>query len=239
MTTSPVLLLSLTGHLLGFPASGFTDSFVSRAESGANNSGLVQPAQVQFDAARFDSLTAANLRIIFQAAADQGIPTGPLINRALEGAARKVHPSKILQVVRDYSAAMSQAREALGVNAPASELEAGASALISGLDLKAVAEVREVRPTGTAVVPLTVLTDIVKRGVPAKTARQAVTSLAKMPGSDDALRGLQVTVAKNAIRGPGMAVDALNRYLRGTNPGANPQTPPVTPDRKPIKPPTQ
>jgi hypothetical protein len=61
-------------------------------------------------------------------------------------------------------------------------------------------------------------------------------TIARMPRSDDALLGLQATVAKNALRGPGMAVDALNRYVRTTMPGNG--GPPVTLDRKPIRPPS-
>jgi hypothetical protein len=83
-----------------------------------------------------------------------------------------------------------------------------------------------------------VLTDIVQRGIPSIPARDAVTSIARMPSSDDALRGLRETVAKNSVRGPGMAVDAMNRYVKGTVSGAIPTSAPATPDRKPIRPPS-
>jgi len=110
--------------------------------------------------------------------------------------------------------------------------------LRSGIDPKVLVAIRATRPAGTAVMPLMVLTDIVRRGVPMATARDAVTSIARMPRSDDALLGLQVTVARNSVRGPGMAVDALNRYLRGTVQGSNPPSAPATGDRKPIRPPS-
>ena len=92
------------------------------------------------------------------------------------------------------------------------------------------------RPSGQAVVPLVVLTDIVRRGVPSNNARDAVASVGRVPRSDDLLLGLQATVAKNAQRGPGMALDALNRYVKKTAPSSSPALP-VTSDRKPVRPP--
>lgn len=234
MISSSLVTLTLAGHLLGFTVAVVPLRALSTQTTSQSAS---QQPQIQFDAARFDSITAVSLRALLMEAVEQGLPTGPLINRALEGAARKVHGSRILQVVRDHATAMMQARDALGENATAAELDAGASALRAGLDNKALAAVRATRPVGTAVVPLTVLADIVQRGVPSNTAQDAVTSISRMPSSDEALRGLQVTVAKNAIRGPGMAVDALNRYLKGTVPRANPPSAPATSDRKPIRPP--
>jgi hypothetical protein len=65
--------------------------------------------QVQFDASRFDSLTATALRSILDRAAAQGLPTAPLINRALEGAARRASGPKILAVVRVHAAALAEA----------------------------------------------------------------------------------------------------------------------------------
>lgn len=236
MIQSSFVTLSLAGQLLGISV-GVAPTAIPVAQSAPQTA--TQQPQIQFDAARFDSITAVNLRALLIEAVSEGLPTGPLINRALEGAARKVHGSKILAVVRDHATAMMQARDALGEKTTAAELDAGASALRAGIDNASLAAVRTTRPVGQAVVPLTVLADIVSRGVPAKTARDAVTSIAKMPASDDALRGLQVTVAKNAIRGPGMAVDALNRYLKGTVLGANPPSAPATTDRKPIRPPAQ
>lgn len=193
--------------------------------------------QVQFDASRFDSLTAISLRALFEDVAGMGLPTRPLINRALEGAARRATSERILRVVREHASALYDARQALGPRSTDDELDAGASALKGGLDPQMLDAVRHARPIGQAVVPLIVLTDIVKRGVPAQQARDAVTKIARTPRSDALLEGLQVTVAKNAQRGPGMALDALNRYVKGTVPGTLSPSTPATTDRKPVRPP--
>jgi len=186
--------------------------------------------QGQFDAARFDTLTANALRVLLDDAAAKGLPTAPLINRALEGAARRVGGQRILSVVRAHAAALAE-------GSTVAELDAGATALRAGIDAKTLGVVRSTRPAGTAVTALVVLTDVVKRGVPASTAREAVTAIARIPRSDDALLGLQATVAKNSQRGPGMALDALNRYVRGTVSGAVSPSTPATSDRKPVRPP--
>ncbi len=193
--------------------------------------------QVQFDTSRFDVATAHALRGLFEVAAEAGLPTRPLINRALEGAARRISGDRILKVVREFTTALNEAREILGQGSSTDELVAGADALRAGYDARSVAGVRANRPMGTAAPALIVMTDLASRGVPTTTARDAVTALAKLGRSDEALWGLQSAVAKNAPRGPGMALDALNRYLRGTVPNSPGSISPGTTDRKPVRPP--
>lgn len=212
-----------------------------RPESVVSPSGFAPAArlvqQVQFDPSRFDSTTANTLRSIIDAAAEIGLPTGPLINRALQGAGMGKKGTQIVSAVRAYAAALSDAREVLGPKSKTDELEAGASAIRAGVDMRTLEAMRATRPDGSVVMPLTVLTDVLQRGIPPASARDAITAIARMPNSDRALEGLRAMVAKNSVRGPGMALDAMNRYVRGTVPaGALP--PPVTPDRKPpIRPP--
>lgn len=195
-----------------------------------------KPSQVAFDASRFDSLTATALRGLFDDALELGLPVRPLVNRALEGAARRIPSERIIRVVREHAAALHQAKRALGERSSEDELEAAAIALRAGLDERAVESVRASRGRESAVVPLVVLTDLVRRGVPIPNAQEAVALLARTPRSDDVLLGLQATVAKNAQRGPGMALDALNRYVKGTG-ATSAMAAPVSPDRKPVRPP--
>ncbi len=198
---------------------------------------LYRDGQGQFDAARFDTLTASALRALLDDAAARGLPTAPLINRALEGAARRVGGARILTVVRAHAAALADAKVALGERSSVAELDAGATAIRAGVDAPLLAAVRRARPLGAAVTPLVVLTDVVRRGVPAELARDAVTAIVGLPRADEVLLGLQSTVAKNAQRGPGMAVDALNRYVRASVAGVVSPSTPATGDRKPVRPP--
>ena len=232
----PAVAFALAAQLVGVTAELIPVAEVGALPQAPTTVDTQPP--VRFDVARFDTLTAFALQHLLDSAAAKGIPTGPLINRALEGAGRRVNGKLILQVVRAHAVALGQARDVLGPTASLDELEAGARALRAGIDIGTLDAIRASRPPGAAVIPLVVLTDIVERGVPQKDARNAVTTIARIPQSDDALKGLQSTVAKNAGRGPGMAVDALNRYLRTTVKAAPPSPAPATIERPPIRPPT-
>ncbi|MES2523558.1 MAG: hypothetical protein V4617_12715 [Gemmatimonadota bacterium] len=212
----------------------------AQAQPAAMNAMLQQatPQRVPFDEARFDSLTARQLGEIFDAAAAAGLPTDKLINRARQGAALRVNSARIITAVRMHAAALLEAREVLGTASTAAELDVGADALKAGIPASTLAQVRAARTGGSVEMPLVVLIDLVSsRQVPVSNAREAVLTLSRVPRSDEALSSLQQVVAKNSVRGPGMALDALNRYVKGTVSGSIQPSTPVTPDRKPIRPP--
>ena len=244
MIPTPLVVLALTGQLLSTVAGSRSAPSLDVPRNGLIDQPPRSTAlqlgtqQGQFDAARFDSVTALSLRSYLDTAMEQGIPVVPLINRALEGSARKKSGADIMKAVRLLGAALAQAMDVLGPGTPLTELEAGASALRSGIDEATLASIRAVRPVGTATIPLVVLTDIHQRGIPSAAARDAVTEIARMPRSDEALNGLRETVAKNSVRGPGIAIQALNRYVKITASGLNPASAPAAPDRKPIRPPS-
>ena len=235
MTLSATLLIVAQIAVVGAVPVGDT----TQAPSVRSPSTVTAPANrspVAFDAGRFDSLTATALRGLFDDAHELGLPVRPLVNRALEGAARRIPSERIVRVVREHAAALHQAKRALGERSHEDELEAAAIALRAGLDERAVELMRTSRGRESVVVPLVVLTDLVRRGVPIPNAQDAVAILARTPRSDDVLLGLQATVAKNAQRGPGMALNALDRYVKSTR--AMPVlAAPISPDRKPVRPP--
>ena len=100
MTTSGVALLVVLGQLLaGADSTVATPTFArdsarravmrdttydGRGAQLACRIGDCIRQQIQFDAARFDSVTASALRSLLDSAAERGLPTAPLINRALE-----------------------------------------------------------------------------------------------------------------------------------------------------------
>ncbi|MBL0939194.1 MAG: hypothetical protein IBJ03_09880 [Gemmatimonadaceae bacterium] len=232
MNAAPAVWL-LLAHLAGSPVQ--PDTLRQQAQPVSPATALRD--QIRFDESRFDSVTANTLRGLFEDAQSMGLPTRPLINRALEGAARRISSERIVRTVRELAAALNSAKEALGPGSTVDELVAGAEAIRVGFDEATLQSVRRNRPAGSAATALVVLTDIAGRGVPRPNARDAVNTLSRLPQSDDALQGLQVLVAKNAQRGPGMALDALNRYVRTTIPaGVSPSTPATT-ERKPVRPP--
>ena len=235
MTLSAALLIAAQIAAVGTPPAGDTIQ-VPQMRSQPVVTATTKRSPVVFDADRFDSLTASALRGLFDDALELGLPVRPLVNRALEGAARRVPSERIVRVVREHAAALHQAKRALGDPSREDELEAAAIALRAGLNEDAVESMRASRGRESVVVPLVVLTDLVRRGVPMANAQTAVARLARVPRSDDLQLGLQATVAKTAQRGPGMALDALNRYVQTT--GATPAAAaPNSPDRKPVRPP--
>lgn len=190
--------------------------------------------QPRFDPSRFDTATASGLRVVLDSATVHKIPTGPLINRALWGLAMHVSGTKIVSLVRVHYIAMLDARAALGDNATESELDTGADAIKAGVDGKTLQSVRSTRPVaGSAVTSLVVLTDLVRRGISTGRARDAITALGRASRSDDAINGLQAMVAKNAERGPGMAQDALDRYVKTNLSGVRKKVPPQQVSRPP------
>lgn len=197
-----------------------------------------QPAQPgRFDPSRFDSVTAGALRVILDTAAAHKIPTATLINLALQGSAQHASPAKILTAVRETYAAMLDARAALGDNSTESELASGATAIRAGADGKALQAIRTTRPgSGSAVGALVVFSDLIgNRGIGLNDARDAVVSLARTSRTDETLNGLQSLVARNSVRGPGMAQDAMKRYVKDNAAGA--KNAPAKPVTRPPSPP--
>ena len=179
---------------------------------------ILRPAQ-QFDVSKFDSATAVSLRAILDSAAVRGLPTAPLINLSLQGAARRVVGSRILAVVRAHASAMEDTRRIIGVRSSRSEIDACATAMRAGVDGGTMAQLREARTGSSIIKPCVIVTDLIQRGVPFATANNAVLVVSRWSRSDEALDELQTLVAKNQTRGgPTMAVEAIQRYLREAAP---------------------
>lgn len=121
---------------------------------------------------------------IIDSAAQAGLPTRPLVEKALEGSAKHASPDAIAGAVRALAAALGNARTALGT-ATADELNAGAVALRLGARPEDLTRLRAAR-SRSLVVPLGVLSDLVARGVPVDTASDVVVALASQ-GDDEYL----------------------------------------------------
>lgn len=235
IAASLLLAMVMNGVLAGYPAlpdtAGVREALTPAHGEVASHT---NPQQPRFDPSRFDTATASGLRDLLDSAAANKVPPGPLINLALRGLAMHASGTKIVSLVRVHYKAMLDARAALGDDATESELDSGADAIKLGVDGKALQAVRTTRPVaGSAVTSLVVLTDLVRRGISTGRARDAVTALGRASRSDDAINGLQAMVAKNAERGPGMAQDALDRYVKTNISGVQKNVPPKQVSRPP------
>ena len=107
-----------------------------------------------------------------------GLPTEPIVDRALEGAAKGAPGNLIVAAVRRLWGELRTTREAFGDEASPSELTAGASALRAGATEANLTELRTLRPGQPLTIAAATLADLVAVGVPADTAIGAVLALA-------------------------------------------------------------
>lgn len=125
-------------------------------------------------AGRLDPETAAAVARVVDEARTAGLPTEPLVAKALEGATKHAKGDRIVAAVRHYATALGGSRAALGEGSSESEIVAGASALLAGIPGDTLVQLRAARPRQSLTIPLVVLADLVARKVPAGTASAAV-----------------------------------------------------------------
>lgn len=180
---------------------------------------------------RLDPETRAAVVAILDSARAAGLPTEPLVDKALEGASKGAAGSRIVAAVRNLAAGLRAAQAALGPGSTAAELDAAASAMRGGVQGVDLARLRDAHRRRDLTVPLAVLSDLVARGVPADTAARFVMRLAAV-AQDDAFVAFQRDVDRDiALGAPALAAASVRvnitvRDLAGT-------TPPPTVPRKP------
>lgn len=180
--------------------------------------GLTSAARAQDPrlSARLDSRTNQAVVQIIDSARAAGLPTEPLIAKALEGASKRAAGERIVSAVRAYADALRAARDALsGSSEP--EIVAGAGVILSGVSPHVLTRLRATRPRQSLTLPLVVMADLVTRGVPADTAAGAI-YLATRAGARDAdLLSLRQSVEQDILAGaaPAAAVTVRVRNLPG------------------------
>lgn len=113
------------------------------------------------------------------------LPTEPLVDRALEGVAKKAPEALIVSAVGRLMGELRLARQAFGEDASAAELNAGASALRAGATGAQLASLRRLRPGKSLTIAAGVFAELVAAGVPADTGIAAVLALASNAGDAD------------------------------------------------------
>ncbi len=171
--------------------------------------GLVPPssaaAQDQRLTQRLDSTTAVAVQGIVDSAQRAGLPTEPLVQKALEGSTLGATGPRIEAAVSALASQLGQARAALGDNADEAELTAGAGAIRAGLPSSALRSLQALRSDRPLAVPIAVLTDLVAEGVPPAQATQSVLDLAREGRPDDEFVALrrQVQMQRRGTGAPG------------------------------------
>jgi hypothetical protein len=169
---------------------------------------LAEPARSQIDG-------------MLDAARSERLPAEPLVDRALEGAAKGATPDQIVSGVRRLLGELRSARQAFGETASAAELTAGASALRAGATTADLARLRSLRPRQPLTIPVGVLADLVAAGVAADTGIAAVLALASNAGDADYIafrRNVERDIAQGAS--PAASIGARLAAERADAPSA-------------------
>lgn len=142
-----------------------------------------------------DSSTRVAVLAIVDSARVARLPSEILINKALEGAGKHADGPRIVAAVRSLAGELSRSRDALGRASRPEEITAGAHALHAGVPAAELGKLRQAAVGRPLTTPLTVLTDLVARGVPATTASSAMITLAHA-----GLRDADFTAFQRAVR---------------------------------------
>lgn len=150
---------------------------------------------------RLDSETREQVESIIESARKAGVPTEPLVDRALEGASKKARGSVIVSVVRSWATDLQRARQALGPASPDAEVVAGAHALRNGVKLKELERLRSAKAGVRYAMALDVMNYLVNRGVPADTISPMIVTLVLASASDDQFAKLRQDIERDISGG--------------------------------------
>jgi hypothetical protein len=162
-------------------------------------------------AARFTGEHRARLEAILDSARAADIPTEPLVQRALEGASRRLPPERVVTAVSGLAGRLRTARGALGARAGEADLLAAASALHAGIEPAMLQRFARSRGDAGVALPLIVLVDIVERGVPQDTAERVILSLADPRVADADFQALRQSILQDIGSGAPAGVAAAAR----------------------------
>jgi hypothetical protein len=138
--------------------------------------------------------TIAALRTELARAREAGLPTRPLVLKALEGRSKGATDDQIVHAVEGLRERLVTAGEALGTGRREDVLVAAAGALYVGADTGTLRAMAHAADGDALAMALVVLGDLVRRGVPVEAAGTAVLSLAEAAASADVLREFRRSV---------------------------------------------
>ena len=166
---------------------------------------------------RLEPNTRFTVELIIDSARVAGVPTRPLLLKALEGSAKHVDNRHIIAAVRSVFHAELDVRVALGSALDESEWTSAVSALQSGVPLEALARFRGDHAGKPLTRALVVLTDLIVRGVPVNEASSAIMQLWQRGAADGDFYGLWKNVEQDILSGqnPGIALQQRIREYPG------------------------
>ena len=178
---------------------------------------LALTAQDSDPLSRLDPQTRFTVEVIIDSARVAGVPTRPLLLKALEGSAKHADNRHIIAAVRSQFRSELDVRVALGSTLNESEWSTAVSALQAGVPLEALAKFRGERTGKPFTRALVVLTDLIQRGVPVPEASSAIMQLWQRGAADGDFYGLWKNVEQDILSGqnPGTALQNRVREYPG------------------------
>lgn len=176
---------------------------------------------------RLPAPALAEVTAVVDSARAAGLPTEPLVAKALEGASKRADGPRIVASVRSLAVRLGTARQALGRGASEAELTSAAAALYLGVAPDALRRVQaggRGRPLAPAYVALAFL---VQQGVAPDASTRIVTSLLDARATDGDFAVLQRQVAADVGAGaaPAAAAETRARGLVMSRGAARPSLP--------------
>ena len=167
---------------------------------------------------RLDQRTRAVVVAIIDSARVEGLPTEPLIEKALEGASKRAPSDRIVSAVRNFSMQLRQARHALGEASTPAEVLGGAQAIRAGISTQQLERLRRTRTNVQIATALTVASDLVTRLVPVDTAIAVVSGLVLAAATDEQLLAVRADIETDILAGkpPAVAATARGQALEQT-----------------------
>lgn len=175
-------------------------------------------------ASALDPATRDSLREALAEARRRGLPSEPVVAKALEGVEKGAPGVRIQSAIRAILGRLQAAHDGLAPVASDAELVAGADALAAGVPRTALHELRALSPRRSTATALGVLAQLVSRGVPVARATDTVKQLLQRGGGQQQLLALERTVNGDIALGmsPDVALDLRAKAIMTGLPMAAP-----------------
>jgi hypothetical protein len=180
---------------------------------------------------RLDERTREAVSAVIESARKEGLPTEPIVDKALEGASKQANGQLIVSVVTGLVRDLRRAREALGPASSGRDIEAGADALRAGLKVAELERLRFAKSTVRVSMALDIASFLINQGVPADTIGPQLVSLVVAAASEEQLMAMRQQIERDisggvapataaSLRGMGLAQVLADKSSNSGGPGS-------------------
>ena len=159
----------------------------------------------------------AQIEAVVDAARRNGVPVGPLYDKALEGAAKRVPAARVMPALREYSGRMERAQGLLGGTREAAWVVAGADALRRGVAPDALTSIGQEAGPRTPMA-LVVMGDLLEAGVSPGPAMDVMREALRRTSGEEGLLDVP-TALRRLVREGALTRDAAGQLLQAMRDG--------------------